>query len=145
MGRWGNKVKRLSSPCKCPLECQASGRGMCCFPSSQSVLHRWAAQVISLSWAMMYVYNNKKGSNSQKQIQCTLKINPSWLHTYIKSTKSINIYISLNSGAESESEAAQLCPSRRPHRLWLPGFLVHGIFQARGPEWVAIFFSKFWD
>ena len=24
-----NKVKRLFSPCKCPLEWQASGKGMC--------------------------------------------------------------------------------------------------------------------
>ena len=26
----------------------------------------------------------------------------------------------------------------RPHGLWLPGSSVHGIFQARVPEWVAI-------
>ena len=42
---------------------------------------------------------------------------------------------------ESESEVAQSCPT-----VWvacsLPGFLVHGIFQARIVEWVAISFSR---
>ena len=44
---------------------------------------------------------------------------------------------------QSESEVAQSCPT-----LWdpvdcsLPGFSVHGIFQARILEWVAISFSK---
>ena len=41
-----------------------------------------------------------------------------------------------------ESEVAQLCPTLRDpmdHRL--PGSSVHGIFQARILEWVAIAFS----
>ena len=42
-----------------------------------------------------------------------------------------------------KSEVAQLCPT-----LWdtmdysLSGFSIHGIFQARGLEWVAISFSS---
>ena len=45
---------------------------------------------------------------------------------------------------ESESEAAQLCPTLRdPMDCSLPGSSVHGIFQARVLEWVAIAFSKF--
>ena len=42
-----------------------------------------------------------------------------------------------------ESEVAQSCPT-----LWdpidcsLPGFSIHGIFQVRIPEWVAISFSR---
>ena len=36
-GRWGNKVKRPFSLCKCPLEWQASGRGMMSFTSLQSL------------------------------------------------------------------------------------------------------------
>ena len=36
-GRWGNKVKRPFSLCKCPLEWQASGRGMISFTSLQSL------------------------------------------------------------------------------------------------------------
>ena len=40
---------------------------------------------------------------------------------------------------KSESEVAQSCPTLSdPMDCSLPGFSVHGIFQARMPEWVAI-------
>ena len=40
---------------------------------------------------------------------------------------------------KSESEVAQLCPTLRdPMDCSLPGSSVHGIFQARVLEWVAI-------
>ena len=43
---------------------------------------------------------------------------------------------------KSESEVAQLCPTLRdPMDYSLPGSPVHGIFQARVLEWVAIAFS----
>ena len=43
---------------------------------------------------------------------------------------------------ESESEVAQLCPTLcDPMDCSLPGSSVHGIFQARVLEWVAIAFS----
>ena len=43
---------------------------------------------------------------------------------------------------ESESEVAQLCLTVCDPMDWsLPGFSVHGIFQARVLEWVAISFS----
>ena len=43
---------------------------------------------------------------------------------------------------KSESEVAQLCPTLRdPMDCSLPGFSVHGIFQARLLEWGAIAFS----
>ena len=43
---------------------------------------------------------------------------------------------------KSESEAAQSCPTLRdPMDCSLPGFSVHGIFQARVLEWDAIAFS----
>ena len=43
---------------------------------------------------------------------------------------------------ESESEVAQSClTSRDPMNCRLPGSSVHGIFQARVLEWVAIAFS----
>ena len=43
---------------------------------------------------------------------------------------------------KSESEVAQLCPTlRNPMDCSLPGSSVHGIFQARVLEWVAIAFS----
>ena len=46
---------------------------------------------------------------------------------------------------KSESEAAQLCPTLRDAMdCSLPGSSVHGIFQARVLEWVAIaFFAGF--
>ena len=44
---------------------------------------------------------------------------------------------------KSESEVAQSCPTlRAPMDCSLSGSSVHGIFQARVPEWVAISFSK---
>ena len=43
----------------------------------------------------------------------------------------------------NESEVAQSCPTLcNPMDYSLPGFSVHGIFQARVPEWVAISFSR---
>ena len=44
---------------------------------------------------------------------------------------------------ESESEVAQLCPTLcDPMDCSLPGSSIHGIFQARILEWVAISFSR---
>ena len=44
---------------------------------------------------------------------------------------------------KSESEVAQSCPTLcDPMDCSLPGFSVHGIFQARVLEWVAISFSR---
>ena len=45
--------------------------------------------------------------------------------------------------SESESEVAQSCPTLwDPMNCSLPGLSVHGIFQARVLEWVAISFSR---
>ena len=45
---------------------------------------------------------------------------------------------------KSESEVAQSCPTLCNLMDWsLPGFFVHGIFQARVLEWGAIAFSAF--
>ena len=44
---------------------------------------------------------------------------------------------------KSESEVAQLCPTPNdPMDCSLPGSSIHGIFQAKVLEWVAIAFSK---
>jgi len=44
---------------------------------------------------------------------------------------------------ESESEVAQLCPTLcHPMDCSLLGSSVHGIFQAKVLEWVAISFSR---
>ena len=46
---------------------------------------------------------------------------------------------------KSESEVAQLCPTLSdPMDCSLPGSSVHGIFQARVLEWVAIAFSHWY-
>ena len=43
---------------------------------------------------------------------------------------------------KSESEVAQSCPTLSdPMDCSLPGSSIHGIFQARVPEWGAIAFS----
>ena len=45
---------------------------------------------------------------------------------------------------KSESEVAQSCPTLSdPMDCSLPGFSVHGIFQARVLEWVAIAFFEY--
>ena len=45
---------------------------------------------------------------------------------------------------KSESEVAQLCPTLcDPMDCSLPGFSIHGIFQARVLEWGAIAFCNF--
>ena len=45
---------------------------------------------------------------------------------------------------KSESEVAQSCPTLSdPMDCSLPGSSVHGIFQARVLEWVAISFSNY--
>ena len=45
--------------------------------------------------------------------------------------------------SKKESEVAQSCPTLcDPMECWLPGTPVHGIFQARILEWVAISFSR---
>ena len=50
--------------------------------------------------------------------------------------------LSLEYQSESESEVVQLCPTLRdPMDCSLPGSSIHGIFQARVLEWVAIAFS----
>ena len=53
----------------------------------------------------------------------------------------MNIHITNN--PNSSSEVAQSCPTLRdPMDCRLPGSSVHGIFQARVLEWVAIAFKK---
>ena len=49
--------------------------------------------------------------------------------------------------SENESEVTQLCPTLcKPMDCSLPGSSVHGIFQARLLEWVAIAFSQgYWS
>ena len=51
--------------------------------------------------------------------------------------------VSFYNNNESESEVAQWCPSLcNPMDCSLPGSSVHGIFQAKILEWVAIAFSR---
>ena len=53
------------------------------------------------------------------------------------------VLLVFNFALESESEVTQSCPTLcNPMDCSLPGSLVHGIFQARILEWVAISFSR---
>ena len=53
------------------------------------------------------------------------------------------VYKYLNKGRKSESEVTQLCPTLcDPTDCSLLGFSIHGIFQARVLEWIAISFSR---
>ena len=53
------------------------------------------------------------------------------------------LFFSLTNESESESLVAQSCPTLcDPMDCRLPGSSVHGIFQARILEWVAISFSR---
>ena len=48
-----------------------------------------------------------------------------------------------NIESESESEVGQSCPTLcDPKDCRPPGSSLHGIFQARVPEWIAISFSR---
>ena len=48
-----------------------------------------------------------------------------------------------SSGSEREREVAQSCPTLcDPMDCSLPGSSVHGVFQARVLEWIAISFAK---
>ena len=50
-----------------------------------------------------------------------------------------------NSAAAAAAKSLQSCPTLcDPMDCSLPGFSVHGIFQARTLEWVAISFSNAW-
>ena len=67
----------------------------------------------------------------------------SLLYGWISSTG----HFTCNYGCSKWSEVAQLCPTLcDPMDCSLPGSAVHGIFQARVLEWVAISFSRgsFW-
>ena len=64
-----------------------------------------------------------------------------WLIPFSGTPSYSFIYITYKS--ESESEVAQSCPTLYdPMDCSLPGSSVHGIFQARVLEWVAISFSN---
>ena len=67
-------------------------------------------------------------------------VNEEWLVIPIKVRCKLKPYCWI---FESESEVTQSCPSLRdPMDCSLPGSSVHGIFQARVLEWVAISFSR---
>ena len=69
------------------------------------------------------------------------------LHIYVyismTYTSAISFLNNTDNQNESESEIAQSCPTLcDPIKCSLPGSSIHGIFQARVLEWVAISFSR---
>ena len=64
-------------------------------------------------------------------------------HCVIHNSKCSKYYHQGFPGGKLKVLAAQLCPTLCNSRDWsLPGASVHGILQARIPEWVAIPFSR---
>ena len=60
------------------------------------------------------------------------------IHTYVYAGVGCHFLLQCMK-VKSESEVAQLCPTLSdPMDCSLPGFSIHGIFQARVLEWVAI-------
>ena len=58
----------------------------------------------------------------------------------------VGCHFLLHVKVKSESEVAELCPTLSdPMDCSLPGSSVHGIFQTRVLEWVAIAFSNLAD
>ena len=91
---WGNKAKRPFNSYKYLLEWQASGRGKCSFLSScnlqvdravnKGTVLPQSGRGAGFPEAGLYVCCNnksgqKQGLQSLKQIQCRVKINPSWI------------------------------------------------------------------
>ena len=90
----------------------------------------------------LILLNNKKKNNPNKNGQRI------WIHISLKKIHMANKQMNRGSTSlaiegESESEVAQSCPILcDPMDCSLPGSSVHGIFQARILEWVAISFSR---
>ena len=75
-----------------------------------------------LSFNCFIIFSTKENCNQSVKISCDLRL----------------FFIS-----ESESEVTQSCPTLcDPMNCNLPGSSVHGIFQVRVLEWVAISFSR---
>ena len=79
-----------------------------------------------------------QGNHRADAGQCCLLVT----HWGMKTKSPITLSI-LSTGDESESEVVQSCPTLcGPMNCSLPGSSIHGIFQARILEWVAIAFSR---
>ena len=86
------------------------------------------------------LYTPGPGKRVVSQARSCLKEALQFFFTFCR--KGSVIYIS-ESESESESEVAQSCPTLSdPMDCSLPGSSIHGIFQARVLEWVAIAFSS---
>ena len=76
--------------------------------------------------------------------------NPTWNHRLVQNWERstsrlciVTLIIELTCRIDSDSEVAQSCPTLcNPMDCSLPGSSIHGIFQARVLEWVAISFSR---
>ena len=65
------------------------------------------------------------------------------LEELLRDSLSVSGFVSKCQALKSLSEVAQSCPTLcNPMDCSLPGFSIHGIFQARVLEWVTISFSR---
>ena len=101
----------------------------CSLPGSSVLEISWARILLSITISF---FRGSSWSRDQTQVSC--------LVGGFFTTESPGKPCQLNI---SESEVAQLCPPLcDPMNCSLPGSSVHGIFQARILEWVAISFSR---
>ena len=85
------------------------------------------------------------GVHSGRMVELTHFItkHPSGVSSFIRTKMGLITWLQQSLESESESEVAQSCLTLRdPMDCSLPGSSVHGIFQARVLEWVAIAFSN---
>ena len=84
-----------------------------------------------------YIKDGFDPQSFQKNQQ--IKLTPPWMLSHCQCTPPT---VSLLPEEEAVGEVAQSCPTLcNPMECSLPGSSVHGIFQARVLEWVAIAFS----
>ena len=99
---------------------------------------------------MTFLHNTLLSNNLRVKVLWSTSINKSMLAVSgsmlflkIQSHFSLKGFLGVSNSKGSESEVTQLCPTLQLHGLCsLPGSSVHGIFQARVLEWVAISFSR---
>ena len=86
---------------------------------------------------MSLFYNNFKCRNGCKESDTTALLN-----NKIKILNHHVVHLTLLIFTEVAVKVTQLCPTLRPHGLYLLDFSFHGILQARTLEWVAVPFLR---
>ena len=119
---------------------------------SQIRNHNWAFLIFHSQWLIEHI--DKIINKNKKNLNCTIKIlgqNSIYRTPPHPKTKKYTFFSSLywkfskvdNAAAATAAKSLQLCPTLCDSMdCSPPGSSVHGIFQARVLEWVAIAFSE---